>query len=317
MLQKSLLIGLTLPAAHALSLSDFQRNLPTATSKACKTAYESQISACTQSDFIISCSTPCVSGLISITKEVMEACRGLKAESNYLLGLVLGGRMVESLCQPLDRQKIINAPFDPLFIEQLRFAGLPRADARSSSELSTLFLTTLAPNTQREPKSSAPPLTTQGFTILHLTVSSVYKTNPSSITKTTILSSPAPTTDSKPTGTTRFSTYTSETVTFSIPIITNTSQIISSTKNVISELSTTSFSSLSSVSADRNETLPTSSTSTYKPSVSVQTTSPKPNIDSGGGSPFDVQNSSGNLTHYNITIIISTICFLMIAVLQY
>ncbi|EPQ63017.1 Bgt-5373 [Blumeria graminis f. sp. tritici] len=316
MQQKSWLIGLTLPAAHALSLSDFQRNLPTVTSKACKTAYESQISACTQSDFIISCSTPCVSGLVSITKELMEACRGLKAEPNYLLGLVLGGRMVESLCQPLDRQKMINAPFDPLYTEHLRFAGLPRADVRSSSELSTLFLTTSTPNSQRGPKSSGSPLTTNVSTMLHLTISSSHETNPSSITKTVVSPSTAPTTDPRLSSTTRLSSYTSEIFTTLIPINTNTSQMTSSTKTVVSKPSTTSISSLSSVSADRNETLPTSSTSTNRPSVSVQTTSSTPNIDTGGGSPFDVQNSSGNLIHYNITIIISTIFFLS-SILQY
>ncbi|MCJ1305242.1 hypothetical protein MMC08_008056 [Hypocenomyce scalaris] len=87
-----------LRTALAISLSQFQTiaNFPSA----CTSAYNSQISGCTASDFSNGdpCSTSCIAGLQSITALIDSACKGSQADPTTLIGIFFVGKGVDTLC---------------------------------------------------------------------------------------------------------------------------------------------------------------------------------------------------------------------------
>ncbi|POS85989.1 hypothetical protein EPUL_002793 [Erysiphe pulchra] len=98
MKKKTIIIAAILPTTYAVSLSNFQRLPSRDITKNCEDVYNSDIPFCSQSDFTNSCSGRCITGLYAIAEEVSSACADISVTANSLLGMVLSGEMVNTLC---------------------------------------------------------------------------------------------------------------------------------------------------------------------------------------------------------------------------
>ncbi|OTB08427.1 hypothetical protein M426DRAFT_7742 [Hypoxylon sp. CI-4A] len=86
--------------SSALNLSQFQFITSNQIPKKCIRAYQSDIEGCTLIDFTngSQCSSSCVEGLEETQEHVQKACGDLNVTPNSLLGLVLSGDLVDTLC---------------------------------------------------------------------------------------------------------------------------------------------------------------------------------------------------------------------------
>ncbi|KAI6091939.1 hypothetical protein F4821DRAFT_174668 [Hypoxylon rubiginosum] len=86
--------------SSALNLSQFQVITSNQIPKRCIRAYQSDIDGCTRSDFTNGrqCSASCVKGLEETAEKIDEACGDLNVSSGSLLGIVLAGGLVDTLC---------------------------------------------------------------------------------------------------------------------------------------------------------------------------------------------------------------------------
>ncbi|KAI4121736.1 MAG: hypothetical protein LQ347_006762 [Umbilicaria vellea] len=89
---------LLLPSTIATSLSQFQSiaNFPAP----CETAYNQQISGCTDADFSngAPCSATCIRGLQTLTTQIESGCAGSQADPNTLIGMFFVNKGVTALC---------------------------------------------------------------------------------------------------------------------------------------------------------------------------------------------------------------------------
>ncbi|KAI4866893.1 hypothetical protein F4820DRAFT_234438 [Hypoxylon rubiginosum] len=86
--------------SSALNLSQFQVITSNQIPKRCIRAYQSDIEGCTRNDFTNGkqCSVSCVQGLEETADKINEACGDLNVSSGSLLGIVLSGGLVDTLC---------------------------------------------------------------------------------------------------------------------------------------------------------------------------------------------------------------------------
>ncbi|KAI1094659.1 hypothetical protein F5B19DRAFT_20174 [Rostrohypoxylon terebratum] len=90
--------------SSALSLSSFQVITSNQIPKKCVKAYQTEIEGCTVNDFTDGrqCSSSCVKGLEQVQDVVDKACGDLNVSAKSLLGLVLSGDLVDTLCPGFD-----------------------------------------------------------------------------------------------------------------------------------------------------------------------------------------------------------------------
>lgn len=88
----------------ALSLANFQIITSNSIPSPCIVAYNAQIAGCTQTDFTNGnqCSSLCINGLRAEATIVQAICGGLDVNAKSLLGLVLDGNVLETLCPGAD-----------------------------------------------------------------------------------------------------------------------------------------------------------------------------------------------------------------------
>ncbi|KAI1412862.1 hypothetical protein F5Y13DRAFT_38503 [Hypoxylon sp. FL1857] len=86
--------------ASALNLSQFQVITSNQIPKLCILAYQNEIKGCTKSDFTggRQCSASCVKGLQQEQDLIEAACGDLNVSPRSLLGIVLSGGLVNTLC---------------------------------------------------------------------------------------------------------------------------------------------------------------------------------------------------------------------------
>ncbi|KAI1212264.1 uncharacterized protein F4807DRAFT_364911 [Annulohypoxylon truncatum] len=84
----------------ALNLSQFQVITSNQIPKSCIKAYQSDIEGCTRNDFTNGrqCSSTCVQGLEQVQDVIDKACGDLNVSAKSLLGIVLSGGLVDTLC---------------------------------------------------------------------------------------------------------------------------------------------------------------------------------------------------------------------------
>ncbi|KAI1001227.1 hypothetical protein K3495_g6974 [Podosphaera aphanis] len=109
-MRKILTATLVLQTAHALSLSSFQQLTVTTISTDCLNVYNSQISSCVEKDFTSTCSSSCIMGLDLITEKIYSACNSTCANPTSLLGIVLAGELIKSLCFPPNSNATLTPP---------------------------------------------------------------------------------------------------------------------------------------------------------------------------------------------------------------
>ncbi|KAI9746894.1 MAG: hypothetical protein M4579_007565, partial [Chaenotheca gracillima] len=82
----------------AISLSSFQPI--SSTNPSCLKAYNAQIPTCVASDFTngAPCTQKCITSLLKVQNIVEDACKGIAGPKDSLLGTVLTGKMVVTLC---------------------------------------------------------------------------------------------------------------------------------------------------------------------------------------------------------------------------
>ncbi|KAI0881881.1 uncharacterized protein GGS22DRAFT_191604 [Annulohypoxylon maeteangense] len=90
--------------SSALNLSQFQVITSNQIPKKCIKAYSTDIEGCTRSDFTNGrqCSSSCVQGLEEVKDVIDDACEGLNVSAKSLLGIVLSGGLVDTLCPGFD-----------------------------------------------------------------------------------------------------------------------------------------------------------------------------------------------------------------------
>ncbi|KAI5863172.1 hypothetical protein GGS23DRAFT_56504 [Durotheca rogersii] len=90
--------------SSALNLSQFQIIVSDQIPKRCIRAYQSEIDGCAVKDFSNGnqCSSKCVKGLEETASLIDDACGDLRVTEQSLLGIVLSGRLVNTLCPGLD-----------------------------------------------------------------------------------------------------------------------------------------------------------------------------------------------------------------------
>ncbi|KAI0386166.1 hypothetical protein F5Y04DRAFT_116702 [Hypomontagnella monticulosa] len=86
--------------SSALNLSQFQIITSNQIPRKCIRAYQSDIEGCTRNDFTNGrqCSASCVKGLQETEELINEACEDLNVNPRSLLGIVLLGNLVDTLC---------------------------------------------------------------------------------------------------------------------------------------------------------------------------------------------------------------------------
>ncbi|KAI1457120.1 hypothetical protein F4805DRAFT_201478 [Annulohypoxylon moriforme] len=90
--------------SSALNLSQFQVITSNQIPKSCIKAYSSDIEGCTRNDFTDGrqCSSSCVQGLEQVQDVIDKACQDLNVSAKSLLGIVLSGDLVDTLCPGFD-----------------------------------------------------------------------------------------------------------------------------------------------------------------------------------------------------------------------
>ncbi|KAI1404015.1 hypothetical protein F4819DRAFT_173763 [Hypoxylon fuscum] len=86
--------------SSALNLSQFQVITSNQIPKKCIRAYQTEIEGCTSNDFTNGrqCSATCVNGLQKEASLVNDACGDLNVSQRSLLGIVLSGDLIDTLC---------------------------------------------------------------------------------------------------------------------------------------------------------------------------------------------------------------------------
>ncbi|KAI1448304.1 hypothetical protein F5Y02DRAFT_415033 [Annulohypoxylon stygium] len=90
--------------SSALNLSQFQVITSNQIPKSCIKAYQTEIEGCTRNDFTDGrqCSSSCVEGLEQVQDVIDKACGDLNVSAKSLLGIVLSGGLVDTLCPGFD-----------------------------------------------------------------------------------------------------------------------------------------------------------------------------------------------------------------------
>ncbi|KAI0851797.1 hypothetical protein F5Y00DRAFT_217433 [Daldinia vernicosa] len=86
--------------SSAVNLSQFQLIISNSIPKSCIRAYQTEIEGCNVKDFTggSQCSTSCVKGVQQVQDLIQDACGDLNISHKSLLGIVLSGDLVDTLC---------------------------------------------------------------------------------------------------------------------------------------------------------------------------------------------------------------------------
>ncbi|KAI1660321.1 hypothetical protein F4813DRAFT_386524 [Daldinia decipiens] len=90
--------------SSAVNLTQFQLIISNSIPKSCIRAYQTEIDGCKVDDFTggRQCSASCVKGVQQVQDLVQEACGDLNVSHKSLLGIVLSGDLVDTLCPGQD-----------------------------------------------------------------------------------------------------------------------------------------------------------------------------------------------------------------------
>ncbi|KAI1769245.1 hypothetical protein GGR53DRAFT_231795 [Hypoxylon sp. FL1150] len=145
--------------SSALNLSQFQVITSNQIPKACIRAYQSDIDSCTKSDFTNGrqCSASCVKGLEETAEKIDEACGDLNVTSGSLLGIVLAGGLVDTLC-PGFQATTITTTVQPGTTQG--FSTVPGATTTTTTEQTTKETTKETTKTTTKAASTTSPDTT-------------------------------------------------------------------------------------------------------------------------------------------------------------
>ncbi|KAI8958964.1 hypothetical protein F5Y11DRAFT_18975 [Daldinia sp. FL1419] len=86
--------------SSAVNLSQFQLIISNSIPKSCIRAYQTEIEGCKVKDFTgrRQCSAKCVKGVEQVQGSIQDACGDLNVSHKSLLGIVLSGDLVDTLC---------------------------------------------------------------------------------------------------------------------------------------------------------------------------------------------------------------------------
>ncbi|KAI2782879.1 hypothetical protein F4815DRAFT_442866 [Daldinia loculata] len=96
--------------SSAVNLSQFQLIISNSIPKSCIRAYQTEIEGCNIKDFTggKQCSASCVKGVQEVQDLIQEACGDLNISHKSLLGIVLSGDLVDTLCPGQDPTTVIT-----------------------------------------------------------------------------------------------------------------------------------------------------------------------------------------------------------------
>ncbi|PSN65715.1 hypothetical protein BS50DRAFT_396470 [Corynespora cassiicola Philippines] len=102
--------GLT-RAEGSVSLSNFTPRIENLPSQ-CQAVYTTPIDGCQSKDFTgqtSSCSSPCITGLIKISKSINEQCKSVDVPETSIIGVFLLGQGIQALCPGITVTTISSA----------------------------------------------------------------------------------------------------------------------------------------------------------------------------------------------------------------
>ncbi|KAI1772430.1 hypothetical protein F4818DRAFT_172072 [Hypoxylon cercidicola] len=195
--------------SSALSLSNFQVITSNQIPKRCIRAYQSDIEGCTRNDFTKGrqCSVSCVQGLEETADTVNEACGDLNVSQGSLLGIVLSGGLVDTLC-PGFEATTVTTTVQPGTTKgttkgTTTAPGTTTAETTHTTKATSTSITTTSPETTT---TAAVSTTAQSTTNQETSSTSATP----DITSTSSTSSPSSSTDATTVQTTAQSTVLSE-----------------------------------------------------------------------------------------------------------